>query len=81
MEEVYQAAEVMQFRFESNHSVIVSRNLMVTCLRNPSAAKIFVINEISVFSPEKKKCPEWNEFFLLKVNKPINKPIRNREIF
>ena len=40
---------------------------MVTWLRNPSAAKIFVINEISFSLP--KKMPYLNEFFLLKLHK------------
>ena len=41
---------------------------MVTWLRNQSAPKLFVINEISV-SLQKKKMPYLNEFFFLKLHK------------
>ena len=50
--------------------MIVSRNVMVTWLRNPSVAKIFVINEISVSLL--KKMPNCMSFSSLNCTKCIS---------
>ena len=49
---------------------MVSRNVMVTWLRNPSVAKIFVINEISVSLL--KKMPNCMSFSSLNCTKCIS---------